>query len=116
VLFILQEILEGVTEIDLVVNLKLREEALLAKCLGRRICSQCGGNYNIASIDIKGENGKPGIYMAPLPAPPQCVPNLIQRADDTKEVVKERFRIYNEMVLLIFHFSCVFYCFNLIII
>ncbi|XP_011027050.1 PREDICTED: adenylate kinase 1, chloroplastic-like [Populus euphratica] len=91
------EILEGVTDIDLVVNLKLREEALLAKCLGRRICSHCGGNYNIASIDIKGENGKPGIYMAPLPAPPQCVPNLIQRADDTKEVVKERLRIYNEM-------------------
>ncbi|KAJ6325362.1 hypothetical protein OIU76_012449 [Salix suchowensis] len=90
------EILEGVTDIDLVVNLKLREEALLAKCLGRRICSHCGGNYNIACIDIKGENGKPGIYMAPLPAPPQCVPNLIQRADDTEEVVKERLRIYNE--------------------
>jgi adenylate kinase len=54
--------------------------------------------------------------MAPLPAPPQCVPNLIQRADDTKEVVKERLRIYNEMVLLIFHLSYLFYCFNLIII
>nr|XP_034919033.1 adenylate kinase 1, chloroplastic-like isoform X2 [Populus alba] len=80
------EILEGVTDIDLVVNLKLREEALLAKCLGRRI----------ACIDIKGENGNPGIYMDPLPAPPQCAPKLIQRADDTEEVVKERLRIYYE--------------------
>ncbi|XP_021654325.1 probable adenylate kinase 6, chloroplastic isoform X2 [Hevea brasiliensis] len=92
-----QEILEGVTDIDLVVNLKLQEEALLAKCLGRRICSECGGNYNVASIDIKGENGKPGMYMAPLLPPPHCASKLIQRSDDTEEVVKERLRVYNEM-------------------
>ncbi|WCJ19425.1 Adenylate kinase [Euphorbia peplus] len=91
------EILEGVTDIDLVVNLKLSEDVLLAKCLGRRICSQCGGNFNIACIDIKGENGKPGMYMAPLPPPKKCESKLIQRADDTEEVVKERLRIYSEM-------------------
>ena len=94
-----QEILEGVTEIDLVVNLKLQEEALLAKCLGRRICSECGGNYNIASIDIKGKNGSPGMYMAPLLPPPHCASKLITRADDTEVVVKERLRVYNEKVL-----------------
>lgn len=95
----LQEILEGVTDIDLVVNLKLREEALLAKCLGRRICSECGGNYNVACIDIKGEDGKPGMYMAPLLPPPHCASKLITRSDDTEEVVKERLRIYNDKVL-----------------
>ncbi|KAJ8766007.1 hypothetical protein K2173_020523 [Erythroxylum novogranatense] len=100
------EILEGVTNIDLVVNLKLREEALLAKCLGRRICGECGKNYNIACIDIKGENGKPGIYMAPLPAPPQCASKLIQRSDDTEEVVKERLRIYNELSQPVEDFYC----------
>ncbi|KAE8775122.1 putative adenylate kinase 1, chloroplastic [Hordeum vulgare] len=42
------EILEGVTDIDLVINLKLREEALLAKCVGRRKRSQCGGNFNVS--------------------------------------------------------------------
>lgn len=91
------EILEGVTEIELVVNLKLREEALLAKCLGRRICSECGGNYNIACIDIKDEDGSPGLYMAPLLPPPQCESKLITRSDDTEEVVKTRLRIYEEM-------------------
>ncbi|KAK4578961.1 hypothetical protein RGQ29_028861 [Quercus rubra] len=91
------EILEGVTDIDLVVNLKLREEALLAKCLGRRICSECGGNYNVACIDIKGEDGSPGLYMAPLLPPPHCASKLITRPDDTEEVVKERLRIYYEM-------------------
>ncbi|KAL9418960.1 hypothetical protein AB3S75_036839 [Citrus x aurantiifolia] len=90
------EILEGVTDIDLVINLKLREEALLAKCLGRRICSECGGNYNVACIDIKGENGNPGMYMGPLLPPPHCASKLITRSDDKEEVVRERLRIYNE--------------------
>lgn len=95
---VLQEILEGVTDIDLVINLKLREEALLAKCLGRRICSECGGNYNVASIDIKGKDGNPDLYMAPLLPPPHCASKLITRSDDTEEVVKKRLRLYNEMV------------------
>lgn len=91
------EILEGVTDIELVINLKLREEALLAKCLGRRICSECGGNYNIACIDIKGDDGSPELYMAPLLPPPHCEAKLIMRSDDTEEVVKKRLRVYNEM-------------------
>ncbi|KAJ8498928.1 hypothetical protein OPV22_009480 [Ensete ventricosum] len=91
------EILEGVTEIELVVNLKLREDVLLGKCLGRRICSQCGGNFNVASIDIKGENGRPGISMPPLLPPEHCMSKLVTRADDTEEVVKERLRLYYEL-------------------
>ncbi|KAM0031828.1 putative adenylate kinase [Helianthus debilis subsp. tardiflorus] len=90
------EILEGVTNVDLVINLKLREEALLAKCLGRRTCSQCGGNYNVACIDIKADNEKPAMYMPPLLPPSHCASKLITRSDDTEEVVKERLRIYNE--------------------
>ncbi|KAF7804504.1 adenylate kinase 1, chloroplastic [Senna tora] len=91
------EILDGVTDIDLVVNLKIREDVLIEKCLGRRICSQCGTNFNVASINIKGENGSPGISMAPLLPPAHCMTKLITRADDTEVVVKERLRIYKEM-------------------
>ncbi|XP_044482221.1 adenylate kinase 1, chloroplastic-like [Mangifera indica] len=90
------EILEGVTDIDLVVNLKLREDVLLEKCLGRRICSQCGGNFNVASINVKGKNGNPDVSMAPLLPPSHCMSKLITRADDTEEVVKARLRVYNE--------------------
>ncbi|KAJ0089318.1 hypothetical protein Patl1_32003 [Pistacia atlantica] len=78
------EILEGVADIDLVVNLKLREDVLLEKCLGRRMCSQCGGNFNVASINVKGENGNPAISMAPLLPPSHCMSKLITRADDTE--------------------------------
>ncbi|KAF8084881.1 hypothetical protein N665_0694s0014 [Sinapis alba] len=93
------EILEGVINVDLVINLKLKEEALLAKCLGRRICSECGANYNVACIDIKGgdDDSSPRMYMPPLLPPPNCESKLITRADDTEEVVKERLRVYNEM-------------------
>ncbi|KAK6152423.1 hypothetical protein DH2020_015058 [Rehmannia glutinosa] len=90
------EILNDVTDIDLVVNLKLPENVLLEKCLGRRICSQCGKNFNVASINVKGENGNRDISMAPLLPPSQCVSKLITRSDDTETIVKERLRIYNE--------------------
>ncbi|KAL3839607.1 hypothetical protein ACJIZ3_024198 [Penstemon smallii] len=90
------EILTDVTDIDLVVNLKLPENVLLEKCLGRRICSQCGKNFNVATINVKGENGNPDISMAPLLPPPHCVSKLISRSDDTEAIVQERLRVYNE--------------------
>ncbi|XP_050381836.1 adenylate kinase 1, chloroplastic [Argentina anserina] len=90
------EILEGVTDIDLVLNLKLREDVLLEKCLGRRTCGQCGGNFNVASINVKGLNGSPAISMAPLLPPQHCMSKLVTRADDTEEVIKHRIDIYNE--------------------
>ncbi|KQK23832.1 probable adenylate kinase 1, chloroplastic [Brachypodium distachyon] len=91
------EILDGVTDIDMVVNLKLREDVIVQKCLGRRICSQCNKNFNLACIDVKGENGLPPIYMSPLLPPNNCMSKLITRADDTEEVVRNRLRIYNDM-------------------
>ncbi|VFQ94825.1 unnamed protein product [Cuscuta campestris] len=90
------EILNDVTDIELVVNLKLPESVLVEKCLGRRICGECGKNFNVASINVKGENGSPGISMAPLLPPPQCVSKLTIRDDDTEAVVKERLLVYYE--------------------
>ncbi|KAK2977615.1 hypothetical protein RJ640_007251 [Escallonia rubra] len=90
------EILDEVTDIDLVVNLKLREDVLLEKCLGRRICSECGKNFNVASINVKGDSGRPAMSMAPLLPPLQCASKLVSRADDTEDVVKERLRVYYE--------------------
>ncbi|KAL5546245.1 hypothetical protein UlMin_005932 [Ulmus minor] len=90
------EILERVIDIDVVLNLKLREDVLLEKCLGRRICSQCGKGFNVASIHVEGENGCPPICMEPLLPPSNCMSKLITRSDDTEAVVKERLRIYYE--------------------
>ncbi|EPS67976.1 adenylate kinase, partial [Genlisea aurea] len=90
------EILDEVFDIDLVVNLRLPEKALIEKCLGRRACSECGKNFNVASVDIKGHSGSPDIKMAPLLPPPQCVSKLVTRADDTEAIIRERLRIYDE--------------------
>lgn len=54
----------------------------------------------MASIDIEGENGGPRMYMPPLLPPPECESKLITRADDTEEVVKERLRVYHDLVCL----------------
>eukprot|EP00250_Pteridium_aquilinum_P000784 c10950_g1_i1 orf=341-1213(-) len=86
--------LDKVTDIDLVVNLRLREDVLIMKCLGRRICSGCGTNYNIANIDVGGDDGGPKIFMPPLLPPPSCAPKLTTRADDTEEVVRARLNVY----------------------
>jgi adenylate kinase len=90
--------MEEVADIDLVVNLKLREDALIAKCLGRRICSQCGGNFNLARLEMEESNSAPRIFMPPLLPPPSCASKMTTRADDTEEVVRTRLRIYYEEV------------------
>ncbi|MCO5577881.1 hypothetical protein L7F22_031716 [Adiantum nelumboides] len=90
------EALDKVTDIELVLNLRLREDVLIMKCLGRRICSGCGTNYNIANIDVGGENGAPRIFMPPLLPPPSCANKLTTRADDTEEVVRARLNLYAE--------------------
>lgn len=90
------EILDEVTDIDLVVNLKLREDVLVEKCLGRRICSECKKGFNVATINVKPENGRPGMSMAPLLPPAHCTSKLITRSDDTEAIITERIRIYKE--------------------
>lgn len=101
--FHVQEIMDEVANIDLVVNLKLREDVLVTKCLGRRICSQCGGNFNVASIDVDGYDSVPRIFMPPLLPPPSCASKMTTRADDTEEVVRARLRVYYEEVLIELH-------------
>ena len=55
------EMLSEFQGVNLVLNLYLREDVLIEKCLGRRICPECNGNYNVADIYRPAENGKPEI-------------------------------------------------------
>ncbi len=90
--------MQEVADVKLVVNLKLREEALIAKCLGRRICSQCGVNFNLAGLEMEESSIAPRIFMPPLLPPPSCASKMTTRADDTEEVVRRHLRIYYEEV------------------
>eukprot|EP01018_Ginkgo_biloba_P006230 Gb_36923 [translate_table: standard] len=92
------EILDHVVDIDLAINLKCREDVLIKRCLGRRICTQCGKNFNVAHIDVKSANAGSRIHMSPMLPPSACLGNLVASANDMEEVLKEKLRIYSEQV------------------
>ncbi len=67
----------------LVLNIEVSAEALLKRMQNRRICEKCGKIYTINP----GENRKCDI----------CGGNLIQRADDSPEVLARRITTYEEL-------------------
>ena len=84
-------------KVDVVINLKIHEKILIAKLYARRICENCGEIYNVA--DIKETIG--GVkYDMPAMLPKvsgvcdRCGGKLIQRKDDSVEVIKARLELY----------------------
>jgi len=89
------ELLEGITGIDLVININLREDVLIRKIAARRVCRECGDTYNIADIQ------EDGINMPPLSPKKEgvcdkCGGSIYQRDDDKEDVVKDRLSIYQK--------------------
>ena len=73
--------LDQLTEIDLVINIDVRFELIVARISGRRMC-ECGQTYHISTYDKDtcAKCGKP----------------LYQRKDDTEETVKNRLEVYQK--------------------
>ncbi|KAL9648105.1 hypothetical protein ABK040_007470 [Willaertia magna] len=89
-------------KLDLVVNLHQDEDIIIKKISSRRVCSNCGMNYNLAHI--KSADGK--LDMPPLLPKvegvcDQCgaVDSLVQRPDDKEEVVRKRLVEYDALTL-----------------
>jgi len=87
------KVLQGLKEIDVVLNLVIPEDILIEKICARRICKNCGDIYNIADIN------RQGIKMPPMNPKEKgkcdkCGGELIQRKDDNEKIVKERLDIY----------------------
>eukprot|EP00210_Caulerpa_lentillifera_P006281 g6000.t1 len=80
--------------IDLVINFDLREEVLIEKCMGRRICSKCKKDFNLADIYLKGDESKHEIIMPPIMPPHECLQYMKQREDDKEEVIRKRIQVY----------------------
>ncbi len=79
------EALEKVTAIDRVVNLVVPESVVLYRLGGRKSCGKCQRVFNTNTLPPK-EEGKCD----------DCGGDLIQRKDDTEEVIKDRLKVYNE--------------------
>ena len=88
--------LDKAQAVSRVINIALPESVLMAKLLGRRVCGDCGKNYNLAAIK-EGELDMPPL----LPKPADCAkcvgkPRLETRADDTEAIVKDRMVVYHK--------------------
>lgn len=73
-------------KIDRVIELVVPEEVLVERISGRRVCSNCETNYNIAFQPTKVE----GVCD-------RCGGELVQRADDQPDAVRKRLKLYGEL-------------------
>lgn len=76
---------ESGVKIDKVLSLEVADEAIIERLSSRRECSKCGAPCNIISNKPETE----GICD-------KCKGELIQRADDVPETIKNRLNVYHE--------------------
>lgn len=78
------EALGKITEIDKVINIRVPQEKLIERAVGRRICRECGETYH-----IKYKPADSGRCS-------KCGGELYQRADDNEETMRNRLSTYEE--------------------
>lgn len=86
--------LDSFAHIDVVINLNLPQEILVEKAVSRRVCKGCGNGYNIANIK-NGDYDMPPLLPKKTGICDKCGSELMQRADDTVEIVSNRLKVYN---------------------
>ena len=77
------EALDTIAKIDVVVDLDVADEELIARLSGRRVCLNCGATYHVSRL-----NGETKCAV--------CGEELIQRKDDSAETVLARLNVYHE--------------------
>jgi adenylate kinase len=71
--------------IDKVIDIDVKDEEILKRLSGRRVCESCGSSYHILykKPAVEGVCGN-------------CGGKLVQRKDDSEETIKERLNVYHE--------------------
>lgn len=72
-------------KLNLVVNLVVTEGLIIKRLTNRRVCPNCGSNYNLIFITPR----KDGFCNL-------CGGELFQRDDDTESVIRNRLKVYKE--------------------
>ncbi len=86
---ILDDVLERLqVNIGVAFFINVDEEEIIWRLSGRRVCSHCGTLYHVKNKPPKKEE-----YCD------KCHGKLIQRKDDTEEVIRERLAIYKKQTL-----------------
>lgn len=76
------EALDQIARIDAVINLDIKDEALVNRLSGRRVCLKCGATYHESRL-----NGQTQCAA--------CGDTLVQRDDDKPETVLNRLSVYH---------------------
>ena len=79
------EALDRFSKLDIVINFVVKEENIIKRLSGRRICRNCGAIFHIDYIPTKEE----GVCD-------KCQGEVYQRDDDKPEAIKERLKVYEE--------------------
>ena len=89
-------LLDSIARVPLALNLTLREQVLVDKCLGRRVCGKCGKGYNVADIMLPAceSTSEPAVVMPPMPPPRGCEAHMEVRSDDNPTTVRHRLSVY----------------------
>ena len=86
--------LESYKKIDLVLNIQLNEDVLVKKLLGRRVCKDCGRNYNVCEIKENGYDMEPLLPKKNINYCDDCNCELYIRTDDKEEIIRDRLNLY----------------------
>lgn len=73
-------------KINLVLLVEADDKKVAERLSGRRVCEKCGATYHIANMPTRVD----GICD-------KCGGNVIQRKDDSEEVILERLKTYHEV-------------------
>jgi adenylate kinase len=77
------EALLNIAELDVVLDIHVPTDNLMARLTGRRVCSGCGESYHVTTLEGKNTCAK-------------CGENLYQRDDDNEKTVAERLAVYHK--------------------
>jgi adenylate kinase len=72
---------------DVAIKIQVPDEEIVARLTSRRMCTQCGGIYNLKF------DPPPNSERCPLP---ECRGELAQRDDDKEETIRERIRVFHD--------------------
>lgn len=72
-------------KLDKVISLKVPDEIISARVVGRRVCPNCGASFHIENLKPKKEN-----------ICDYCGTELVHRKDDNIETVSNRLKSYHE--------------------
>lgn len=72
------------SRLDLCLSLEVTDELIIQRLSARRICSNCGADYNVITNPPPAD----GICL-------KCGGQIIQRADDREETIRNRLTVYH---------------------